>query len=198
MKRLDLADGFRLVDLNGGNDLGARPQDQLVVGAVGRGGIEKIAVFGPNPFGVAVRDRREEQEPRRGESEPLLVDAALSQQHGLPAVEQRVHGRAPLLESRLVQSDRHARLRRARTSGRRSGGTVLGGCRRGCRLASSRVVVAVTSATASSKTSTFAPDGRVMPLTLRTYWREAASISSGVAAGSRPRSSVMFRHIPPR
>jgi hypothetical protein len=29
--------------------------------------------------------------------------------------------------------------------------------------------MAVTSATASSKASTLAPEGRVMPLTLRTY-----------------------------
>ena len=33
------------------------------------------------------------------------------------------------------------------------------------------------------------------PLTLRTYWRAAASISSAVASGSRPRSVVMFRHM---
>ena len=56
-------------------------------------------------------------------------------------------------------------------------------------------MVAVTSATAASKASTLAAVGRVMPLTLRTYWRAAASISSAVAAGSRPRSSVMFRHM---
>ncbi len=53
----------------------------------------------------------------------------------------------------------------------------------------------VTSATAVSKASTLDPEGRVIPLTLRTYWRAAASISSGVAAGSRPLSSVMFRHM---
>ena len=61
----------------------------LVVGAVGGGGVEQVAVFGPHPLGVAVGDRREEQEARRGQREPLLVDAALAQQHGLPAVEQR-------------------------------------------------------------------------------------------------------------
>jgi hypothetical protein len=33
---------------------------------------------------------------------------------------------------------------------------------------------------------------------LRTYCRAAASISSGVAAGSRPRSVVMFRHTTPQ
>jgi hypothetical protein len=36
-----------------------------------------------------------------------------------------------------------------------------------------------------------------MPLTLRTYWRAAASISSAVAGGSRPRRVVMFRHMLP-
>ncbi|WP_232070858.1 hypothetical protein [Mycobacterium lacus] len=36
-----------------------------------------------------------------------------------------------------------------------------------------------------------------MPLTLRTYWRAAAAISVAVAGGSSPRSSVMFRHMPP-
>jgi len=38
--------------------------------------------------------------------------------------------------------------------------------------------------------------GRVMPLTLRTYWRAAASTSAAVAGGCSPRSSVMFRHMP--
>src|SRR6185295_8210390 len=114
------------------------------------------------------------------------------QQHRLAAVEHRVHGRTPLLERRRA----HFAARRARTSGRRNGGTVLGGCLRGGSAASSRVVVAVTSATAASKASALAAVGRVMPLTLRTYWREAASISSAVAEGSRPRSSVMFRHMP--
>ena len=37
---------------------------------------------------------------------------------------------------------------------------------------------------------------RAIPETLRMYWRAAASISSRVAGGSRPRSSVMFLHIP--
>ena len=32
--------------------------------------------------------------------------------------------------------------------------------------------------------------------TFRTYWRAADSISSEVAGGSRPRSGVMFRHMP--
>jgi hypothetical protein len=37
--------------------------------------------------------------------------------------------------------------------------------------------------------------GRVIPLTLRTYWRAAASTSSLVAGGSRPLRVVMFRHM---
>ncbi len=95
-------------DLNSGNDVGACPQDHLVVGAVGGGDVEQIAVFGPHPFGVAVGDGRKEQEARRGEREPLLVDATLAQQHGLPAVEQSVHRRAPLLQRGPGQRGRHA------------------------------------------------------------------------------------------
>src|SRR5690606_34156798 len=110
--------------------------------------------------------------------------SALAQQHGLAAVEQTVDRRTPLLEpGRPLETRRHQfrgvgvrgvevrvwAATRARTSGRRSGGTVLGGCRRGVRSASSRVVVAATSATAVSNTSTLAPAGRVIPLTLRTY-----------------------------
>ena len=86
---------------------------------------------------------------------------------------------------------------RARTSGRRSGGTVAGGCLRGGSVASRRVVVAVTSSTAAAKAA--APSGSAggfwSPLTLRTYWSEAAAISSVVAGGCSPRSSVMFRHM---
>ena len=92
----------RAVDLHGGNDFRAGPQDELVVGAVGGRGVEQVAMLGPHPLGVAVRDRREQQELAAPSSvEPLLVDPALAQQHGLAAVEQRVHGRAPLLERGL-------------------------------------------------------------------------------------------------
>ncbi len=88
--------------------------------------------------------------------------------------------------------------RRTRVSGRgsaRSGGSVRGGCFRGGRVASSSVVASVIRATASSKASPVAADGFCTPLTLRTYWREAASISSGVATGSSPRRVVMLRHM---
>ncbi|EUA54599.1 hypothetical protein I553_1281 [Mycobacterium xenopi 4042] len=38
----------------------------------------------------------------------------------------------------------------------------------------------------------------MMPLTFRTYWRAAAAISSALAAGTSPRSSVMLRHMAQR
>ena len=85
---------------------------------------------------------------------------------------------------------------RARTSGRRSGGTVLGGWRRAGRPDSSRSVMSATSSDAVRMASTSAAFGLVMPVTLRMYCVAAASISSRVAAGSRPLSSVMFRHMP--
>ena len=204
MQRRNIFQPFRPVDFHGGNDFRACPQHDLVLGAVGCRSGEQVAVFGPDALRVAVGDGREEQEMRRVEREPLLVNPALAQQHGLSAVEHRVHRRAPLLERGLGQRLRGHPARaarasmRARTSGRRNGGTVFGGCLRGGSEASSRVVVAVTSATAVSNASALAAVGRVTPLTLRTYWRAAASISSAVAAGSRPRSSVMFRHIRPR
>jgi hypothetical protein len=56
-------------------------------------------------------------------------------------------------------------------------------------------VIAATSAEAEAIAVSTAALGRVIPVTLRTYWSAAASISSGVAGGSSPRSSVMFRHM---
>ncbi len=58
-------------------------------------------------------------------------------------------------------------------------------------------MVAVTSVTATSNGSRVLSLTFWMPLTLRTYCRAAASISSDVADGSSPRSSVMFRHMQP-
>src|ERR1700743_2945882 len=149
-------------------------------------------MLGGDPLDVTVRDRRKQQELACGNLKPLLPDAALAQQHALPAVKQRVHGSTPLLERqrrcggcRLVAAHFVA-ARRARTSGRRSGGTVLGGCRRGCSPPSKRVVVAVTSATAASNASALAADGWVMPLTLRTYWRAAAALAPQRAARGQP------------
>ena len=54
---------------------------------------------------------------------------------------------------------------------------------RGGSAASRRVVVSVISATARSNASTSARPGARRPLTLRTYWSEAAWISSGVDGG---------------
>src|SRR5262249_9329053 len=85
---------------------------------------------------------------------------------------------------------------RSFTPGRRSGGRVGGGCWRGGSSASSALVASATRATARSNGSWVRLVADCTPLTLRTYWRAAASISSLVAAGSRPRSVVMFRHMP--
>src|SRR5688572_20017352 len=79
---------------------------------------------------------------------------------------------------------------------RRSGGSDLGGTLRGGSASSSSWVAAVTAATALSKAAPVASEGFWTPLTLRTYWRAAASISSSVATGCRPRRVVMFRHMP--
>ena len=56
-------------------------------------------------------------------------------------------------------------------------------------------MAAVTAATACSNATDVAAEVLVTPLTLRTYCRAAASISSAVAGGSRPRRVVMFRHM---
>ena len=60
---------------------------------------------------------------------------------------------------------------------------------------SSRFDAAVTSSTARANAASFAFDGFVEPLILRTYWSAAASTSSGVAAGSKLCSTLMFRHM---
>ena len=70
-----------------------------------------------------------------------------------------------------------------------AGRAALGGCR------AAAVVASVTRVTASSNAASLAADVACTPLTLRTYWRAAASISSGVAAGCSPRSVVMLRHM---
>ena len=78
---------------------------------------------------------------------------------------------------------------------RLSGGTVFGGCLRGGSAARRSVLASVMIPTARSKASSVAADVFCTPLILRTYCRAAASISSGVASGSRPRRVVMFRHM---
>src|ERR1700758_3335292 len=70
----------------------------MVVGAVGRRGREEVPEFGPDPLGMTVRDRREQHELASGHLETLLANPAFTQQHRLPAVEQCVYHRAPLLE----------------------------------------------------------------------------------------------------
>ena len=56
---------------------------------------------------------------------------------------------------------------------------------------------AILRAAASIAAAT-SPLGLVTPLILRTNWRAAASISSRVAGGSSPLSSVMFLHMEPK
>src|SRR3954447_8270825 len=84
---------------------------------------------------------------------------------------------------------------RARTSGRRSGGSVGGGCLRSGSASSRWWVACAISRTALSNASCVAADGARTPLTLRTYWSAAASTSSAVAGGWRPRRVVMLRHM---
>ena len=81
---------------------------------------------------------------------------------------------------------------------RRSGGRDGGGCCRGGSVARSSVVALVTWRTARSKAASVRSDVVCTPLTFRTYWRAAASISSAVATGSRPLRVVILRHMPPR
>jgi hypothetical protein len=73
---------------------------------------------------------------------------------------------------------------------------VGGGWRLGGSPAKRTRVASVIWATASSKAGAVAAEVDCTPLTLRTYWRAAASISSGVASGDRPRSVVILRHMP--
>ena len=64
-------------------------------------------------------------------------------------------------------------------------------------VASSRFVTSATSATARANAASFAFDGFVVPLTLRTYWSAAALTSSRVAGGSKLWSVLMFLHMHP-
>jgi hypothetical protein len=51
--------------------------------------------------------------------------------------------------------------------------------------ASRCIEACATASTARLKASSFAREGLVKPLILRTYWSAAARISSSVAAGSK-------------
>src|SRR5262249_27085400 len=100
----------------------------MLVGAVGGRGAEQVAMFWPNPLGVAMRDRREKQKLLRHHLEPLLANPALAQQDPLTPVEQRMYDGAPLLECGHGGRLRHrVPASRPATSARRSGGTVFGG-----------------------------------------------------------------------
>src|SRR5256886_4910276 len=83
-----------------------------------------------------------------------------------------------------------ARARRLAASTSRSfGGAVV------TSAASRCPVMWATSSTARLKASSLACEGLVDPLTLRTYCRAAARISSSVAAGSKLWRVLMFRHM---
>ncbi len=58
-------------------------------------------------------------------------------------------------------------------------------------------MASATVRTAASTAPSVEAEVAWTPLTFRTYWRAAASISSSVAPGSSPRNVVMFRHIEP-
>src|SRR5687767_10358781 len=61
--------------------------------------------------------------------------------------------------------------------------------------AMSRFAASVTSSTARLNAASFALEGRVAPLSLRTNCSADARISSSVAGGSKLASVLMFRHI---
>ena len=61
--------------------------------------------------------------------------------------------------------------------------------------ASSRAEIRATSSTAAAKAASFAREGFVKPLILRTYWSEAARISSSVAGGAKLNNVLMFLHM---
>jgi hypothetical protein len=109
---------------------------------------------------------------------------------------------SPNGSSRAVDADRPlAESRESMTLGRqavsflRSGGTVVGGCRRGGSSDKRSVVASVMRRTAASKALSVVGEVDWTPETFRTYWRAADSISSAVALGCRPLRVVMFRHI---
>ena len=113
-----------------------------------------------------------------------------------------LHGPAVEPVERVVLADEAPATRRAPVlSWRRSAGTRCGG-----RVGPPTMVVAVEAAAADPGQMGDTGDGALegllgvrevfcTPLTFRTYWRAAASISSSVASGSRPRRVVILRHI---
>ena len=57
-------------------------------------------------------------------------------------------------------------------------------------------MAAVIASTARKNASSFACEGFVEPVILRTYWRAASRASSCVAGGSKLWSGRMLRHMP--
>src|SRR4051812_30603540 len=80
------------------------------------------------------------------------------------------------------------RWRAASTSRSRAGAFVV-------KSASNRSMEPDISAMAASQAAELAAEGCAKPLTLRTNWRAAASISFAVAGGSKLNSGRIFRHI---
>src|SRR5215469_15372546 len=96
-------------------------------------------------------------------------------------------GRLP----KTIQSPNRATARAfalAASSSRFFGGAVVS------RERSSRSDTPATSSTAASNAASFALDGLVNPLILRTNWSEAARTSSGVTGGSKLKSVLIFLH----
>jgi hypothetical protein len=77
----------------------------------------------------------------------------------------------------------------AASSSRFFGGAVV------CSDCSNRADTAATSSTAVKNAASFAFDGLVNPLILRTNCNDAARISSSVTGGSKLKRILMFRHI---
>jgi carbon starvation protein CstA len=97
---------------------------------------------------------------------------------------ERPHPSAGSLPNR---SRARAFARAASTSRSRRGDVVT-------RLSMRPRATSATSSTARSNASSFAFDGFVNPLSLRTNWTDAARISSSVAGGSKLKRVLMFRH----
>ena len=72
----------------------------------------------------------------------------------------------------------------------------MGGVRLGGSSARRSLVAAAIRSMARSMAGEAIWLAVVTDATLRTYWRAADWTSSAVAGGSKPRSGVMFRHMP--
>ena len=97
--------------------------------------------------------------------------------HQIFDVEDERDGPGGVIDVRSYRSAARALALAASTSRSRAGAFVT-------RLSSRCCVSCATCCTASSKAASLAKDGFVKPVTLRTYCRAEASISSAVAGGS--------------